>query len=404
MTENAVTPPADAVSRPPAAKPPVHLAYLDGLRGLAALCVVYYHLFQSLSSLDLWWTGRFGFLNRVLGIIFFGFGHQAVDVFIVLSGFSLMLPVVRDNLVLNGGAKKFFQRRARRILPPYYICCVVSYLLTLTILGQKTNTAWDVTHPITPLGIVSHLFLFQDMFLSTGGQINYPLWSISVEWRIYLLFPLLVILWRTWGAMKTLLTTALVSLILTLVLARIPVLQASPYTIAGIMPQYLALFAFGMFACYVSRTPHLAEQVRGKYLVPSIAVTFLVTAIAIFPTLLPKNNLVIGITAVNDVLVGLAACGFLILLDNNLLTPLRRLLSWQPIVTMGTFAYSIYLMHGPVQQLLWLVCWNLLGLQGRTAFWAQFWVGVPVTLGLTYLFFLAAEKPFLTSKRKVATT
>ena len=51
----------------------------------------------------------------------FRHGHYAVAVFIVLSGFCLMLPVTRDpNGRLPGGFAAYLGRRARRILPPYY--------------------------------------------------------------------------------------------------------------------------------------------------------------------------------------------------------------------------------------------------------------------------------------------
>jgi len=42
-------------------------------------------------------------------------GHFSVDFFIVLSGFCLMLPVVRSHQ-LNGGAWKFYKKRLRRIV------------------------------------------------------------------------------------------------------------------------------------------------------------------------------------------------------------------------------------------------------------------------------------------------
>ncbi len=45
-------------------------------------------------------------------------GQVAVDVFIVLSGYCLMLPVARAGGALRGGPVGYMKRRARRILPP----------------------------------------------------------------------------------------------------------------------------------------------------------------------------------------------------------------------------------------------------------------------------------------------
>jgi len=72
----------------PANAPPgrVRLAFLDGLRGLSALYVTLFHLGAPAGlplgiSLAWEWTH---------------FGRSAVGVFIVLSGYSLMLPVARS--------------------------------------------------------------------------------------------------------------------------------------------------------------------------------------------------------------------------------------------------------------------------------------------------------------------
>src|SRR5205085_647811 len=93
-----------------------HLAYLDGLRGLAALQVVLGH-----AAMQVHWgsLAKPRVIQAALGPM--TFAREAVALFIVLSGFCLMLPVVRREGVLQGGAWQFFKRRARRILPPYYL-------------------------------------------------------------------------------------------------------------------------------------------------------------------------------------------------------------------------------------------------------------------------------------------
>src|SRR5687767_11155710 len=66
----------------------LRLAYLDGLRAVAAGYVVMFHALPGFSDRDL--TGPYRVLRRA-----FAFGHEAVAIFIVLSGYCLMLPVVR---------------------------------------------------------------------------------------------------------------------------------------------------------------------------------------------------------------------------------------------------------------------------------------------------------------------
>lgn len=165
------------------------------MRALAALFVVATHFVAYVqfegASLPAW-------LQAVAALT--TFGHYAVDVFIVLSGFCLAMPVVRGDGHLVGGALKFFGKRARRILPPYFFTLAFSLLLIWLVIGHRTGTLWDTCLPVDWKGTLTHLFLVQDLARGENSKINYPLWSISVEWRIYFLFPLLMALRRRWGA------------------------------------------------------------------------------------------------------------------------------------------------------------------------------------------------------------
>lgn len=112
--------------------------FLDGIRGLSATFVLFYHaqLF----------TGRgFNYIDlnvflRPLSIVF-SFGHFAVAVFIVLSGFCLAIPMsMSSTKTLKGGFKRYILRRAKRILPPYYIALIFFILLIwfVPILHQRS--------------------------------------------------------------------------------------------------------------------------------------------------------------------------------------------------------------------------------------------------------------------------
>lgn len=98
--------------------PRPRFAMLDGLRGLAAIYVALYH------AVD--YTGYAGSVDSELSIpgqILAGlldYGAYAVPIFIVLSGFSLMLPLAqRSTTHIPDGAASYIRRRAWRILPAY---------------------------------------------------------------------------------------------------------------------------------------------------------------------------------------------------------------------------------------------------------------------------------------------
>src|SRR5258706_10533817 len=134
----------------------LRLSYLDGLRAVAALYVV---LFHAVAGFAVGLSGAFRGLQ-----ILFGFGHEAVAIFIVLSGYCLMLPVARSaGGQLKGGFAGYLGRRAFRILPPYFATLALSLLLIryVPVLAHGgTRTIWDDSLPGVGLGPIAwHLLL-----------------------------------------------------------------------------------------------------------------------------------------------------------------------------------------------------------------------------------------------------
>jgi peptidoglycan/LPS O-acetylase OafA/YrhL len=166
-----------AVSAPPAS--PARLAFLDGVRGVAALFVVLHHAYLTI------WAGPHGpygmpssRVQTVGGWMLFG--RLAVDVFIVLSGYCLMLPVLRHRQ-LKGGALPFYRRRIRRIIPTYYASIALSLLLIFALIGHRTGTHWDASLPVSGHAIMNAVLLVQNF---GPPRINHVFWSIAVESQI----------------------------------------------------------------------------------------------------------------------------------------------------------------------------------------------------------------------------
>jgi peptidoglycan/LPS O-acetylase OafA/YrhL len=134
------------------------------------------------------------------------FGHWSVAVFIVLSGYCLMLPVVRaQHLHIPGGVQSYLWRRTRRIMPPYYAAPILTLLLILAVpmLQHPGADRWSMALPAFDAGVMlSHFFMIHIFSPDWIWKINSPMWSVAVEWWIYFLFPwLLLPLWRRLGIM-----------------------------------------------------------------------------------------------------------------------------------------------------------------------------------------------------------
>ena len=146
---------------------------------------VFVDVFEGLSAVSVW------------TIKLFRSGHFAVSIFIVLSGYCLMLPVARQrDGRLPGGVAKFLWRRAFRVLPPYYAALGASMWLTLIIPGMRNPGTgyWSQAMPMWAWGtLLSHLLLFQNWSWAWAYKIDPPVWSMATESQIYLIFAFVLL-------------------------------------------------------------------------------------------------------------------------------------------------------------------------------------------------------------------
>jgi peptidoglycan/LPS O-acetylase OafA/YrhL len=239
----------------------LHLDFLDGLRGLAALYVLLHHAAaeEDRSSLGHWLARGVGWLGR---------GHYAVAVFIVLSGFCLMMPVVRDEGRLRGGFRRYILRRARRILPPYYAAIALSLALIAWCprLSQAHDPRWEIALPAFSLNssLIPHLLLVHNMSPSAAYRIDPPMWSVATEWQIYFSLPILILIWRRWGVAALVASGFGIGLFL-VPLFDIFIRFVYPGCLVSTMcPWYFGLFALGRPVALVHPNGHFLRPDAGR--------------------------------------------------------------------------------------------------------------------------------------------
>ncbi|GAB2707304.1 peptidoglycan/LPS O-acetylase OafA/YrhL/lysophospholipase L1-like esterase [Microbacterium marinum] len=181
------------MTRPPSAR----LAGLDGLRAVAVLLVVVYHLFPALPGRD----GMPGAATLPLGFV-------GVDVFFVISGFLITTLLLRERDETGSIALgAFWRRRARRLLPAIavmvLVCASLAWMVGGDVLvGLGTQIAGAATFAYNWVAIASGSAYFgAGSFDSTSPELLRNLWSLGVEEQFYLLWPLLlpaVLLLRRW--------------------------------------------------------------------------------------------------------------------------------------------------------------------------------------------------------------
>lgn len=373
-----------------------HLAFLDGLRAFAALWVVlgHCHLFS------LGWTRSATLWGRPLDLLLYM--HLGVNIFLVLSGFCLALPVVRNANRLHVNLTDYFLARAWRILPPYF----VTLFLILLINSFVPLAGWG-RHPIgltstipAPV-LLSNILLLQDIFPSLN-IINGPFWSIAVEWHLYFVFPFLILVLRRGGAMVLLGFGAFLAVLLTLLNSAYPQLSPSiPVSIPN-PPYYIFLFVMGIASAALAFDPRF-ETSRAR--LQRWAWIIMVTLSLGLCALLWKYRIVNSDNIsgffehlhIIDPLTGAVTAAFLLgMCGSRPRNILRRFFESRVLVAIGGFSYSLYLVHVPILAVLNMLI-DRSGLTGRspsTAFFVIVFVGVPSSLLIARVFARLFERRY----------
>ena len=223
---------------PGSAVPRQHLRFVDGLRGLAALYLVLHHAWLQTWPKIVYGDAPTGWTEALTGWLLYG--HYAVALFVTISGYCLMLPVLRNGGRLkDSSVRDFYSLRAKRILPAYMAALVISIFLDSIFISNGTHTLYDASLPITTMGVATHFMLIQNLFGREAAQINGPLWFIGIQCQLYLLFPILLAARRRFGILKILAVSLLFSMVV------LAMTERTPH--AGLNPQYLFVFCLGMY-------------------------------------------------------------------------------------------------------------------------------------------------------------
>ena len=159
---------------------------IDGLRFIAILSVVLFHLFGFLSEKDPHnYVNQtdFSFLTNILE-----HGDLGVPLFFVLSGFILGLPFAKHHIKgeKKVNLKSYFYRRLTRLEPPYII--MMSMMCIAIVFSNKMQIT-EAIHSFLASLIYSHNIIF-----SESSFINVVAWSLEIEIQFYILVPILTLL------------------------------------------------------------------------------------------------------------------------------------------------------------------------------------------------------------------
>lgn len=322
---------------PPAGSPAQHARYypyIDGLRALAVLAVLVYHLHGP------WLPG----------------GFAGVDVFFVISGFVVSASVARAShqgfgLFLG----EFYARRIRRIVPALLVCLLVTALFSALFIPSAWLSAANER-----TGLYA-FFGLSNWVLAEGGRDYFApvteynpfahTWSLGVEEQFYLLFPLLFFAWLVNDKGRRL-SSALFSLLLLASFAAALWLHRQD----GVAVYFLTQGRLWELAAGV-----LLYQWIGQRGPTAAAQNTLVNPASLLFMLLLLGGLLLSpaehFPAPGALPVVIATLGLIYCLHRNPNpVAMHRLLGARPLLFVGRISYSLYLWHWPVFVLFRWTC------------------------------------------------
>ena len=342
---------------------------LDGIRGLAALYVVLYHIFLRA------WPG-YPANHAPFWAVWLSYGRGAVAMFIVLSGFSLGLGPARSGWRFKSIAT-YAHRRAWRILPPYWAALVFSLLMTWYVLAQP---GWAVPNGKS---VVVYGLLVQDVF--AVGSPNRAFWSIAIEAQLYVLLPLLLLLVRRVSARAM---VGLVAAIVVTIGVLGPHVALLNTALVKFTPDLAVLFAVGLLAAGIVTA---GERTRSRpwagyalaAAVPAIVLMVVKGSVWSYFNLFWLD--LAWAPAIGCFLAAVATCRP---------RPVVRFLNSRMPRGLGSCSYSLYLTHAPI---VIAVSYGLvLGrvATGTPTFFVLAAILLPVTVCFARLFAAVFEIPF----------
>lgn len=336
-------PPLEAISAPAVqialpttgSKPPARFAFVDGLRGLAALCIVVFHI---------WWyepepyadvnAGQWLIDSALLRT------RGGVQILLVISGFVIAYTL-RKTWVSPGEILTFIGRRLIRLVPAYW-AAIAAVILVDGLCRTRFNLPSPFEGSVSLQRVVAHMLFLQDV--SGHDPLGAGMWTLCIEMQFYLVAVI------SWGLAQHLFwrpneveprpsALALLTVFAPVALVSLfhwrTVSSTDPYVI-----HFLWMFFLGMITWWT-----LDGTVSTRIYAAVVAVAL--------------GNLVLDAEWRYENAVALSAS--LAIFTAGCRNRLHVWLNWPWLQYCGKISYSLYLIHFPICHLITTAGWKWCG-------------------------------------------
>lgn len=350
---------------------------LDGLRAVAVLLVVVYHL---------WPAALPG-------------GMIGVDIFFVISGYLITALLMREGAYTGQvNLIAFWKRRLRRLIPAVFVLVAVVGTLALIIGGDaKVGLGRQVLGAFTYSSNWLYIAHGNDYFAQTSPELLTNFWSLAVEEQFYVFWPIVFVLtcmflakWLHRSAVPAVL--GIVSIVLATVLLAVGSSIDRVYygtdthlyglmlgvTLAFVIPWSMYPPSDRRLYSYIGYGNGIAGLLRGA--------AGWVSLLAMFPVAFFASTHSAAFMPWMLLFASLLAVGVIQALFADARHPLSTALRWvlllPPLVWLGRRSYGIYLWHWPI----FVLAHYMLGPnQGGVRSWVVLLISL-IIAGLSYMY------------------
>ncbi len=351
-----------------------YIPQLDGLRGIAVLMVVAYHIPV---------VGSSHLVSLICGLIYqLRLGAVGVDIFFVMSGFLITGVLLQSrNAPRTAASMQFYAKRALRIFPIYFLC--LSYCIVFQSLSRQES--W-----------FSGFFLENYHLIGTHGLSTSfsHTWSLSIEEQFYLAWP-----WLVWflplasGRLATGFLVPAISIAIAFAIVNLMNQPDGQWAIFEASPVRMLSLSLGGYLAY--------RAIENKPLDGKYAALWMLGGVAILAgAKLAQSRIgignyyhMLGVPGFALMSFGLVAAALAPRGRN--VTALRRALSVAPLRSVGAVSYGLYLYH-------YIVFWSF-GMifetgGARSVSPARLIAALLLTVVITVASYHFIEQPFLRLK------
>ncbi len=334
---------------------------IDGLRAISVFSVIFYH-------------ANFIFFDKEI----FSGGFIGVDIFFVISGYLITSLILNELSHNNFSISNFYTRRIRRIIPMLFF--VIISTIPIAYIFLLPSSLVDFLQSVISTLIFSSNFYFHHTGLIYGGPDSSlkPLlhtWSLSVEEQFYIIFPVLLILFKKF-LKNYILKILIIFFFASFVSTQIISIKFPLYNFYFINVRIWELLA-GSIIAYLNINSINYNNKITKYF-PFFGLILISCSIFLL-------NDEMSLPSIYSVPAIIGTCLIIFFANsNNLLT---KILSLRVLVFFGLISYSLYLWHFPL-----FAFYNYIFFENNSFFIKIFIILLSIILSILSYHFI--EKPF----------